>query len=247
MPSAEEFVAESLRNLRDGRLSLAILHAVTATELTLKERLRRMGPALILENIDTRDTKHAKTVSLRAIPHRLANLGNALSSSDAQLVGDIAAWRHEIVHHLPSYDKDIAGRQLPKLLDFLAGQLRTELGRPLEQFLPASLYRDASRYIDDWRNAVEAARLKAHAAGDLIPSSVCPNCAGVEVMSQYEDDRAHCHLCHSDFYVCAHCPGCGARVVTSFERLPGGVYCDECLDDIGAAYGEETWEMETGR
>lgn len=247
LPSAKEFLSESLRNLGEDRLSLAILHAVTATELILKERLRRLNPALVLENLDARDVRHAKTVSLRAIPHRLANLGNPLDPSDAQLVGDIAEWRHAIVHHMPVYDKDLAGKQLPKLLDFLAAQLRLELATPLEQFLPVGLYRDASRYIGDWRNAVDAARSRAQEAGEVIPREVCPSCGGVEVMSRPEEGRAHCHLCHTDFYVCGRCPGCGRSVMSTYELLPGGVYCDECVDDLGQAYGESLWEMQSGR
>jgi HEPN domain-containing protein len=46
LASAQEFITESLRNLNGHRLRFAIVHAITATELVLKERLARLNPAL---------------------------------------------------------------------------------------------------------------------------------------------------------------------------------------------------------
>jgi hypothetical protein len=247
LPSVQEFLAESLRNLRDDRLSLAILHAVTATELILKERLRRLSPALILRDIDTKNPQRAQTVSLAALPHRLSNLGQPLASEDAQLVCDIAEWRHQIVHYLPAYDSALAARQLPKLLDFLATQLRTELGTPLEAFLEKKLYRDASRYIGDWHNAVMDARERAAAAGDVVVRGVCPHCGGVEVMSHVDQSTLLCHLCHSNAYVCDSCIGCGRKMIVSYEPDPWGEYCDSCLEAAGDQYAEMESDLRRGK
>ena len=93
---------------------------MTATELVLKEQLARTNPALVLKNIDTKSPQTEQTVSLEALPRRLANLGMALHPTEAQLIRDITQWRHEIVHHMPSFDESVAKKQLPLLLNFLA-------------------------------------------------------------------------------------------------------------------------------
>jgi hypothetical protein len=98
LPSAQAFLAEALRNHGASRLQFAIVHAVTATELVLKERLARIHPALVLRNVDTKDPSREHTVALSAIPQRLANLAAGLGTAEARMVGTFAEWRNEIVH-----------------------------------------------------------------------------------------------------------------------------------------------------
>lgn len=238
LASAQEFLAESLRNLSDHRPHFAIVHAVTATELVLKERLSRLNPALIHKNIDTRAPDKEQTVSLSVLPLRLANLGLPLSATHAQLIAVMAEWRNQIVHHMPSYDARAAQRQLPQLLDFLADFLRTQLGTPLETFLPKALYKVAHRQLADWQKAVKSAQSSAAHEGGVLPDT-CPRCGSAAVMCLRAEDAVHCHLCGTAFYRCESCDGCGRRTVTSYKPDLGYEdhnFCDECIDAAGDEY-----------
>jgi hypothetical protein len=137
---------------------------------------------------------------------------------------------------MPAYDPETVRKQLPKLLDFLAGFLRAELDTPLEEFLPRDLYRDAMLLLSDWRNAVEAARAAAVGTGSVATGVVCPTCGGDEVVSLGEDATAECHLCGIHLYVLDECDGCGRKMITSYEPYPGEKCCDECIDAAGDQY-----------
>lgn len=246
LPSAQEFLAESLRNFSERKPLFAIVHAVTATELVLKERLRRLNPGLVLRNIDTRTPQNEQTVSLSALPQRLANLGLTLTSRQAQLIRAVAEWRNQIVHHMPSFDARAAQQQLPQLLDFLAGFLRTELGTPLETFLPKALYKVAHRLLTDWEKVVKAAQDSAAQEGSVL-SDTCPRCGGASVMCLRADAAVHCHLCGAALYRCDSCDGCGRRTVTSYAPDEGNNFCDECIDEAGDRYIQMQMDIARGK
>jgi len=246
LASAQKFLAESLLNLSEGKLGFAILHAITATELALKERLARLNPALVYRNIDTNTPHKEQSVSLSALPQRLANLGLPLDSRHAQLIHDIAEWRHQIVHHTPEFSQEVARRQLPQLLDFLAGLLRTDLGTPLETFLPKDLFKDAQDVLVDWRVAVEAAQSKAKTEGEVLPDS-CPRCGSARVMTLRSGDAVHCHLCDAALYRCDSCDGCGRRTVIDYSPFWGENYCTDCVEAAGERYAQHQSDLARGK
>ena len=112
-----------------------MVHAVTAAELVLKERLARIHPNLIFKDIDALDFAKAQTVPLRHLPRRLLNLGVKITQDETALVYQCANWRNQIVHHLPDFDPKEANVQFPKLLNFIAEFMRRELVHPLRKFL----------------------------------------------------------------------------------------------------------------
>lgn len=246
LASAQEFLVESISNFSDHKPRFAIVHAVTATELVLKERLARLNPALILRSIDTKAPQKEQTVSLSVLPQRLANLGMPLGPRQAQLIAAIAEWRNHIVHHIPSFDARVAQRQLPQLLDFLADFLRTELGTPLETFLPQALHKVALRLLTDWQKAVAAAQASAIQEGGVLPDT-CPRCGSVAVMCLRANAAVHCHLCGAALYRCDSCDGCGRRTVISYE--PGGWdnFCDNCIDNAGDEYIQMQVDIARGK
>jgi len=246
LASAQEFLAESLDNLSDHKLRFAIVHAVTATELVLKERLARVNPGLILEDIDAKSPRKGRTVSLRALPQRLANLGMPLAASQAQLIAAIAEWRNEIVHHAPSFDPQAARRQLPQLLDFLAAFLRAELNTPLETFLPKRLFKVAHRLLADWQKAVAAAQVSASREGGVL-GDACPRCGSTSVMSLRAEDVVHCHLCGAALHRLDTCDGCGKRTVTSYAPHEGDNFCDQCIEDAGEQYIQMQIDIARGK
>src|SRR5207247_10279990 len=146
----------------------AIVHAVTATELVLKERLLRVNPALIFKNIDSTRLTNEQTIALGQMPQRLANLGMPLDTAEAVLIRTFAGWRNQIVHHMPVFDPKVADQQLPQLLDTLALFLRRDLSTPLETFLPKHLYRLVLGLLKDWEGVVQAAEAGAQEEGGVL-------------------------------------------------------------------------------
>jgi hypothetical protein len=243
--SAHEFLEESLKNFAAGKLSFAIVHAVTATELVLKERLARLNPALVFRDIDTKAPGKEQTVSLAALPRRLANLGMPLDAVHARLIGDIVQWRHDIVHHMPTYDAQAVQKRLPKLLDFLAGFLRTELATPLETFLSKDLYQSANRLLTDWQKAVAAAQSYATSEGNVL-SDNCPRCGASGVMCLREENTVDCHLCAAALYRC-ECDSCGRATVTSYRPWEGENFCDDCVEAAGSNYIQMKIDIARGK
>jgi hypothetical protein len=124
----------------------------------LKEPLARLNPALVFKDIDTKTPHREQTVSLAALPRRLANLGIPLAPTQAQLIRDIAEWRHQIIHHMPAFDIPTTQRQIPQLPGFLASFLRTEGDTSLETLLAKNLYITANGLPTDWKGRVNRTR-----------------------------------------------------------------------------------------
>ena len=246
LTSAKKFLVEALGNHRDRKWSFAILHAVTAAELVLKERLARIHPSLIFRNIDARSFRGEQTISLNKLPQRLSNLGVQVDPKEAELIATFAEWRNQIVHHMPSFDEKAADRQLPRLLDFLAVFLRRELGTPLEDFLPKSLYRTALALLREWGRVVQNARAQAEAEGSVL-SKTCPDCGTAGVLCLREEKRVICHLCASQQYRYDRCTQCGRQTVSRFSSLDTGNYCDRCIEDAGDQYIQMLIDIERGK
>lgn len=246
LSSAKQFLLEALENHGSRKHSFAILHAVTAVELVLKERLARIHPALIFKNIDIQGFKDASTVSLSHLPQRLRNLGVHLGADEVALIKTVAGWRNDIVHHMPTFDSASVAQQLPRLLDFLSIFLRRELATPIETFLPVELYRTADRLLTDWRTVADAARTRAEQEGGVLEES-CPACGGSRVLCLRSEQAVFCHLCGAERYRYDHCTQCGKETISSFARFGEENYCDACIDAAGEAYIQSQIDIERGR
>jgi HEPN domain-containing protein len=246
LASAKRFISEALENYGERKPDFSILHAVTAAELVLKARLANINPALILEDIDAGGTKKFRTVSLRALPQRLANLGIPLRVEEKTLIDQMGDWRNQIVHHTPSYDPKAAEHQLPLLLNFLATTLRNEFEIPLETFLPKPLYKTAMRMLDDWERAVAEARDSAKAAGKVYTDS-CPECEAAGVMAAAEGNEVLCHLCKTKFFRCDKCFLCEREITVSYEQNPRTAVCWHCVDEAGDWYIQNEVDIRRGK
>ena len=244
--SAKQFLIEALGNHRDRKCSFAILHTVTAAELVLKERLARIHSSLIFRNIDAKSFRGEQTISLNKLPQRLSNFGVQVDPMEAELIATFADWRNQIVHQMPSFDEKATDRQLPRLLDFLAVFLRRELGTPLEDFLPKSLYRTASALLREWERVVQNASAQAQAEGSVL-SEACPDCGAAGVLCLRDKKRVFCHLCATEQYHYVQCTQCGRQTVSRFSSLDAGNYCDRCIDDAGDQYIQMLIDIERGK
>ena len=234
LSAAQGFLVEALDNHSRRKHQLALLHAVTATELLLKERLARVNSALVFKDIDAKQLAGSQTVALKQIPQRLANLGMPLAPHEAQLINTFAGWRNELVHHLPAFDAQLAERLLPQLLDFLASTLRRDLNSPLESFLPKNLFRVTTHILEDWQVAIRRATDAARAEGQVLDDA-CPTCGARGVLCLRDDSAVHCHLCLSSLTY-DECHQCGRMVASTFPDTADGPICRRCVDDAGDNY-----------
>ena len=246
LSSAKDFIIESLNSYRDWKLNFAILHSVSAAELLLKEKLSRIHPNLIYKNIDAKDFTNEHSVSLRNLPHRLINFGVPIHVREVRFVENMAKWRNQILHHMPTFDKELADFQLKHLLDFLAKFLKRELNAPLESFLPKNLYKTVNGLLKEWEYVISEARRKANKEGGIL-AFPCPDCGTTLVLCLRDEKRVFCHLCKAKRYYYDYCTDCKKKTVGTFSTFDEGNWCDECLNAAGEAYGEMLGEIERGK
>lgn len=247
LSSAKNFLIEALENYDRQKLNFAIVHAVTATELVLKERLARIHPCLIFKDIDFKELKRKQTVSLRFLPQRLKNLSVSITSNECNLIRTFADWRNEIVHHMPTFDKKAAQLQLPQLLDFISMFLRKELYNPLETFLPKRLYKTANGLLQEWERVISEAHKKAKSDKNII-SNACPNCGASGVLTLIDESkRVYCYLCDTKNYHYDYCTQCGRKTVSVFSPFNEEHYCDDCIDAAGDQYIQMLIDIERGK
>jgi hypothetical protein len=243
--SAKDFLVESLDNYQTGKLSFSILHAVTATELILKERLSKVHPSLIYRNIDSRQIVNERTVALRDLPQRLINFGVELNSKDSDIIIMVSRWRNEIVHHMPNYRQEQAQINLGFLYDFIARFLERELELQFKNFIPKSSYKIVNVLLAEWKKVVSEAKIKAQEEGNVLTSLECSVCGATETICLREED-AFCHLCESSFVV-GECPICHKQAVDTDTDLEGNVYHWKCLDGMAQDYMDMMRDVRQGR
>jgi hypothetical protein len=230
LDSAVAFLIEAFATYRANKLGFAIVHAVTAAELVLKERLARFNPNLIFKNIDAQNIATEQTVALRHLPRRLLNLGLKIEPKEVELVHQFANWRNQIVHHLPDFDPNEAKVQFPKLLDFIAAFMRRELNTGIEKVLPTHWYRTAEEILTDWQQAVKEAQVQATQTGKLL-ADACPRCGSHGVLSVTDRSKVYCHLCGLDNYEYRECDRCKRVGVLSFT-LGDKHWCINCQKEL---------------
>jgi hypothetical protein len=231
LDSAGAFLVEAFVTYTAKKQSFAIVHAVTAAELVLKERLARIHTNLIFKNIDAQKIATEQTVGLRQLPQRLLNLGVNIETKEVELVHQFANWRNQIVHHLPRFDPNEAEVQFPKLLDFIAAFMRRELSTGLKKVLPLRWYRKADQLLTEWQHAVKEAQAEATQAGNVLPET-CPECGSLNVLSVGDQGKVYCHLCGFDRYEYRECDRCGRLGILFLHLSDTEHWCRNCEQEL---------------
>lgn len=113
-----------------------IKHAITASahciELLLKERLGRINPAFIWENVDKYPNLDARTVTVNTAISRLKSIGNVkFSETDEQNLNSLRKTRNAIEHYewetSENEAKIILGHGLSFAISFAQDELGTDL------------------------------------------------------------------------------------------------------------------------
>lgn len=140
------------------RLKQAILNVAHGTELLLKERLRRVHPSLVWEDVDKYPRLDARTVSVDKAIHRLKSIGAvSLDDEDVQLIKSLRNTRNAIEHFswLTSRQEAsiIVGRALSFAVSFASDHLSYDIAHRF-------------RKDDTWEQLIEksTAFLTAHTA-----------------------------------------------------------------------------------
>lgn len=171
------------------RAILAVAHAI---ELLLKERLRRIHPSLIWENVDNFPDLGAKTVSLDKAITRLKRIGGLeFSEKDEKLIRSIKRTRNAIEHYswsIASQEAEyIIGTSLSLAIFFSETHLRhtimgygevtegmfSDLLASNPHFAQAHSYRQSEEYKKHVKSKAECAFCKS-----LVESNqeACPKC-----------------------------------------------------------------------
>ena len=103
------------------RLKQAVQSVAHAIELLLKERLRRLHPSLIWENVDKYPSLNARTVGADLAAIRLQTIGGlSFAASDVELLKSLRATRNAIEHFAWVTTKPEADAIVGRALEFAA-------------------------------------------------------------------------------------------------------------------------------
>lgn len=111
------------------RLKQSVLAVAHGIELLLKERLRRIHPVLIWENVDKFPSLSARTVTVDAALNRLVRIGGLEHlAADSDLISSIRDTRNAIEHYSWTTTKLEADHIVGQALGFALHFARDELG-----------------------------------------------------------------------------------------------------------------------
>jgi hypothetical protein len=114
------------------RLKHAIIASAHCVELLLKERLRRINPAFVWENVDKYPSLEAHTVTVDTAIGRLKSIGNVVFSvNDERTLKSLRSTRNAIEHYewqvSEKKAKVIVGSALSFALIFAQDELKIDL------------------------------------------------------------------------------------------------------------------------
>lgn len=175
------------------RLKQAVQAIAHGVELLLKERLKRVHPALLWENVDKYPNLAARTVTAEGAMGRLVNIGGlSFAEADIELIRSLRSTRNAIEHYSWTTTKHEADQIVGRGLAFALFFSKAELGfvffgyhtRKDDTF--ASLL-SANREFA----AAFSARDSAAIAPDARIENLCSFCRAVSV----NQNTGACRLC----------------------------------------------------
>lgn len=126
---AIELIAWGDEQAEPRRLKQAVQTIAHGVELLLKERLKRIHPSLIWENVDKYPSLNARTVTAEAAMSRLTNIGGLkFEVADIELIRSLRATHNAIEHYAWSTTKQEAEVIVGRALEFTLYFAKSELG-----------------------------------------------------------------------------------------------------------------------
>lgn len=129
---AVELIATKEIGSDHARLKHAITTSAHCIELLLKERLRRINPAFVWENVDKYPDLKARTVNVHSAISRLKSIGRVqFSASDEGSLNSLRTTRNAIEHYEWEASEKEAKIIVGHALSFAIGFAQDELGTDL--------------------------------------------------------------------------------------------------------------------
>lgn len=126
---AVELIATKEIGSDHARLKHAITASAHCIELLLKERLRRINPAFVWENVDKYPDLKARTVNVYSAISRLKSIGKVqFSASDEESLNSLRTTRNAIEHYEWQASEREAKIIVGHALSFAIGFAQDELG-----------------------------------------------------------------------------------------------------------------------
>jgi len=212
----------NIDGVQAGDLKRSIRDVAHVIELLLKERLRRIHPAFIWQNIDKYPSSMANTVSTVGAVERLLKLaGISLNEDSKKTITSCKKLRDNIEHYEFELDlkevKAIIGRMLSFIFDFSKCHLNLDLE---QEFRDDETWKELIEIYEFWE--AHSKVLEKQLSSQNIPVCDCPSCgAGTFNVSDGE-----CALCsHHEEQI--ECEGCKNLVWESEAETFGGLDGDE--------------------
>lgn len=230
----------------------AIFNICQAIEISLKERLSREHPALILENID----KGTKTVSPKAAMARLSKLcGVTISKDDVAAIESATKWRNEIVHAQFSLNVTALKSAFSVMLGFIRSFHEVVLSESLADHMPKELWKQALEIQEYGQELFNRAAQQIKDEG-IDPNDIisCPRCS--RAACRLLEDTCRCYVCGAQEDLC-ECESCGNLVPESrTERSWTGIsedemrkvyICKDCIDGAEDVYIQHLIDLRRGK
>lgn len=239
--SLRMFLQESLLNYKNpNKTGFAILHAIIAVELALKERLYLINPHLIYEDIDS---NRKKTVTLKQLPKRLKNLGISLDEKNSELICKIADWRNDLVHNIPSHNPQIANKEIGSLYDFLFSFLSKELNKNITDIMEPSESADMKNIIKEANTLIKKSKKSASDNNGHNYTYPCNECHEQGVVGE-QNHTTFCFLCN-EFKQEQFCKDCEKSLYFYSSLNLEDCVCNECIESAGDEY--TSWLIDYSR
>ena len=168
---------------------MAIAHGV---ELLLKERLKRVQPALVWEDVDKYPNLDARTVGVDRALSRLCSIGGVeIRKEDSVLLKSLRRTRNAIEHFewntTIEEAKSVVGPALSFALDFAARELQRDLAY---EFRRDDTWNQLIFELTEF-GAAHASRLTEHAGAQDADLICCEHCSHWSIT----DPDSSCLLC----------------------------------------------------
>ena len=209
----------------------AILTIYHSIELLLKERLFRVDPILIYQNIDKPINEDTNTVGLKSILIRYQNLKILLSKNEHAILYDLQKRRNRIEHHKyqrGARDDFVVEKSLRFIYYFLPNHLESSLESAIND---DCLYDKVREIILSYEERLKEAEEEVSKRTSPDPSDptyigTCPEC-GTETIVIGTDKGDYCFLCRESFEF-ETCDYCGEYFPQDEINEFGN--CDDCFN-----------------
>lgn len=182
----------------------AILHVVQAMELAFKERLRRIHPVFIFENVDSVD----KTISLRSALKRLRNpqIGNiVITEAEKSKIEKAFDLRSDLTHFEFNHSHEHIELKFSEIFSFMIFFYKVHLGLDTSAFIDEEQHQKIIQLVKTRSELM--GRAKAYIAEHKDATVwICPSCQEVTFVV----GEGQCCFCHHKEEV-IECPSCGAE------------------------------------